>query len=531
MKTMTNDADLLRQYVEAKSETAFAELVERHLGLVYHTASRQSGGDSHLAQDIAQTVFVLLTCKAQSLLGHPSLAGWLYTTTLFKTSKALRAERRRRHWEQEAHAVSEQLEEPCPTPDWENLRPLLDGAVMKLNKPDREAVLLRYFEGRPFAEIGQRIGLSEGSAQKRVERALDRLRRLLAQRKVTSTSAALATILSSHAGLAAPPGLAGSISSFAFASAATVAVPPLSLFTIMSTTKITAGLATLVGILSILGIVSIGTGIYELRKSHLAQVELETDTQQYEAGQKHLQTLMLEAAGADATLADLQKQFARLAIDSARIASDPTKVATAEDPVKAESKTDWENFTKAFPEVRDMTTEVDQAVFERTYRKFMAEAGLTPAQIEAFESRTVELWDQGIAMSPHGFHPTTNQLPDDQLRAILGDQAFQKLQDYNRIIPANVMANKVSISTGNAGAPLSSDQEKQLAQIFAANSASFENGGSVKLDSVDWSNAAIQAQGILSPAQLKTAQGVLLDYQFSLALAQAKRVKDGAQQK
>jgi hypothetical protein len=78
---MTDDAELLRRYAAERSEEAFAELVQRHLNLVYRSALRQLGGDAHRAEDVAQSVFALLAHKAASLSGHPNLAGWLYTTT------------------------------------------------------------------------------------------------------------------------------------------------------------------------------------------------------------------------------------------------------------------------------------------------------------------------------------------------------------------------------------------------------------------------------------------------------------------
>jgi len=54
---MITDGELLRRYAETNSESAFTELVERHLALVYSAALRQVNGDAHLAQDVVQTVF------------------------------------------------------------------------------------------------------------------------------------------------------------------------------------------------------------------------------------------------------------------------------------------------------------------------------------------------------------------------------------------------------------------------------------------------------------------------------------------
>ena len=76
---MTPDPELLATFARTNSEDAFAELVRRHVSLVYSAALRQVGGDAHLAQDVAQTVFTDLARKAAALARRESLTGWLYT--------------------------------------------------------------------------------------------------------------------------------------------------------------------------------------------------------------------------------------------------------------------------------------------------------------------------------------------------------------------------------------------------------------------------------------------------------------------
>src|ERR1035438_3946722 len=87
---MSNDTELLRQYLEEQSETAFAELVREHLNLVYSAALRETRGDGALAEDISQAVFTQLARKASRLLAHPSLAGWLYTTVRYMAANLRR---------------------------------------------------------------------------------------------------------------------------------------------------------------------------------------------------------------------------------------------------------------------------------------------------------------------------------------------------------------------------------------------------------------------------------------------------------
>src|SRR4051812_23158298 len=130
---MTDDAALLRRYVEHHSEEAFAELVRRHVGLVYHAAWRRTG-QAHLAEEICQDVFVEVARNATSLSQHPSLIGWLYTTTRFVTAKRLRAESRRRAREQEAELMHDS--HPQTEPSAEQLRPVLDPLLDELSDRD-----------------------------------------------------------------------------------------------------------------------------------------------------------------------------------------------------------------------------------------------------------------------------------------------------------------------------------------------------------------------------------------------------------
>lgn len=205
------DAALLRRYAENADQAAFAELVARRLPLVYSAALRQVGGDAHLARDVAQSVFADLARKAAALAERPVLAGWLYTSACYAAAKAVRAEQRRRRREQEATAMEELTRNDEPRTDWAVLRSVIDAAMRDLNERDREAVLLRFFENRGFAEIGERLRVGENGARMRVGRALDKLHATLARRGIRSSAAALGTLLASEAVAAAPTGLATAI--------------------------------------------------------------------------------------------------------------------------------------------------------------------------------------------------------------------------------------------------------------------------------------------------------------------------------
>ncbi len=201
---MTSENELLRLYAEKQDEAAFAEFVHRHLGLVYATALRLTQGDAALAQEVAQGVFTDLARKALTLTRHPTLAGWLHTSVRFAAANSMRAESTRRVHEQEAATMTETIpdaREVC----WEQLRPLLDEAVGQLRDAERDALLLRYFEDQSHREVGAALGVTEGAAQMRVERALEKLRGYFARRGVTTSAALLASTLAARASFSPVP--------------------------------------------------------------------------------------------------------------------------------------------------------------------------------------------------------------------------------------------------------------------------------------------------------------------------------------
>jgi RNA polymerase sigma factor (sigma-70 family) len=208
---MTADPELLRRYVDEESEAAFTELVQRHVGLVYSVALRRVGGDAQLAEDVAQKVFADLARKAATLRGRPSLGGWLYASAHLASAAVVRGERRRKERETAAQLMQATLSSSDADPDWTRLRPVIDDVVVELKDDDREAIALRFFEKRSFAEIGAALRVTEEAARKRVDRALDKLRTLLAQRGITSTATVLGLALGAIGAATAPAALGGKL--------------------------------------------------------------------------------------------------------------------------------------------------------------------------------------------------------------------------------------------------------------------------------------------------------------------------------
>ena len=133
---MTDDAELIRRYADQRSEEVFAELVRRHLGLVYAAALRRLGGDAHGAADVAQGVFVKLARDAARLSGHAALTAWFYAATRNAAVDAIRANQRRAAREEEAFTMNETLLAEVRVAasaetevEWARLRPVLDAAM------------------------------------------------------------------------------------------------------------------------------------------------------------------------------------------------------------------------------------------------------------------------------------------------------------------------------------------------------------------------------------------------------------------
>ncbi len=213
----TDDLDLLQEYARRNSEEAFATLVARHINLVYSVALRQVR-DAHLAQEITQAVFIILARKAASLGSKTILPGWLCRTARYASANALTIQRRRQRREQEAHLQSV-LNESEPAA-WLQIAPLLDGAMEQLARKDHDAVVLRFFEGKSFKEIGAALGATEDAAKMRVNRALEKLRKCFTKRGVVSTTAIIAGAISANSIQAAPMLLAKSVTAVGIAKGA-----------------------------------------------------------------------------------------------------------------------------------------------------------------------------------------------------------------------------------------------------------------------------------------------------------------------
>jgi RNA polymerase sigma factor (sigma-70 family) len=271
-----SDARLLREYAEHGTERAFTEIVTRHTNLVYSAAVRQTESPD-LATEITQSVFIGLAQGARTLLprlaGNASLAGWLCRSARNISLNLRRDEFRQHSRERQAMELLDPISETAP--DWERLRPVLDEAMSELSEPDYDALVMRFFNQQDLRSIGRALGVTDDTAQKRVSRALDKLREHLSRRGINSAAAALTAVLSANAIQAAPAGLTIAISAAALAG--TVISTP----TLIATTKTIAMTTIQKALVTITTAVAIGTGIYEARQNSTLRGQVQTLQEQF----------------------------------------------------------------------------------------------------------------------------------------------------------------------------------------------------------------------------------------------------------
>jgi RNA polymerase sigma factor (sigma-70 family) len=208
-----SDIDLLDSYANSRSEEAFQELVTRHVDFIFSAAMRQLR-NSQLAEEATQAAFIALAGKAGRLQRRTVITGWLYHAVHFAALNLQRSEARRKHWEKEAATMSnpgDSTESELADTFKETALPHVDNALAELIEKDRTALLLRFLQQKSFRDVGDTMGTSEEAAKKRVSRALEKLRSLLARRGVVVPAAALAIGLSQLPAFAAPAALRASL--------------------------------------------------------------------------------------------------------------------------------------------------------------------------------------------------------------------------------------------------------------------------------------------------------------------------------
>ncbi|MGC4071186.1 MAG: sigma-70 family RNA polymerase sigma factor [Nibricoccus sp.] len=487
------DAVLLRRYLDDGDEAAFAEIVRRYLGLVYHAALRQVGGDAHAAEEIAQAVFTLVARKASSLVTHETLAGWLHTTTRYTAHCHRRRENRRTRREEEARIMHEDIATETNPAGWEHLRPLIDTVLAELNAADRDAILLRFFTGLPFAEIGARLKVSENGARMRVDRALEKLHALLARRGVASTATALGVVLTTQAMASAPAGLAASVTGVALSGATT------------SSALVTAGIfvmKTKTIILSSVALLAVGVAIFQFKQAQDAEILLAVANKDRDALRERLQPATVQIRGVSAEAAGLQP---------AAKPGQNLQPASVASPSR----------TSLPPQIVKISANYQARVesLDSQYGPLYRRLGLNAGQSEKFKAilvenaRRNEELTKAVVMQGDKIDPAKQRAIDDQtnaeliaaVRAEFGDSAVQAMDQHERTLPFRGLLDELAKSLFYTETPLTAAQTDQL--LDAVVKYEQTTNGKVNFDWMvqpDLYGAMLtQSSGILSAPQIE----------------------------
>jgi RNA polymerase sigma factor (sigma-70 family) len=305
-----NDLELLRQFARDQAQDAFTELVRRQVNLVYSAALRQVRSPQ-LAEEVAQSVFADLARNAAKLvqavdsISNPlNLTAWIYAVTRRTAVDVIRKESRRQRREQVATHLNAMNTAEA---DWKHIEPLLDEAMAALDATDRTVVLLRFFENKSLRDVGRELGVSDDAAQKRVSRAVDRLREILARDGVTAGAGALAVVISANAVQAAPVGLAVTISAAALAGTAATTS------TLIAATTKTIAMTTLQKITVTAALTAVvGVGVYEARQAAQLRDQVQTLQQQQAPLVEQILRLQTERDKATNRLAGLLTENSQL---------------------------------------------------------------------------------------------------------------------------------------------------------------------------------------------------------------------------
>lgn len=483
---MEADVELLHAYAETRNEEAFTVLVRRNVDLVYSAALRQVGHDSHLAEDVTQSVFTDLARKAALLSSRETIAGWLYTSTHFAASKVVRAERRRRVREQVSHIMQELTSDSSAAVDWRQLDPIIDSVMLELNEKDREAVVLRFFAGRSFTEIGTALQLPPDTARKRVERALDKLHGLLARRGVRSTSGALALAISNHAIAAAPPGLAAAVSGAVLTGTA-----------VSFTTAVVAQLAFMSKLplaiaAAAIAILSVTLVVQQTRKSAVHQEVVLLRTQH---AKMSADIATARKRGVEATAASISASTALGWQENVISPSEITARWGSKEQIRAGLDSSYAPLfrrLKLRPEgteaLKDLLAErVRIASFEVS--DFLISAGAAAAEISLAERKEIET-------------VATREI-DGRIRALLGEADFEYFRTFERTLQLRAPFLAVADQLKLSAEPLRDDQIEQLVSWTAAEFAGRDGALDVHMSSIVSEDLLARAQAILSPLQLE----------------------------
>ncbi len=528
------DSQLLQAYAKTRSEEAFVELVRRHVDFVYSIA-RRTVCDSHLAEDVTQGAFLALAKNAGQLANHPVLAGWLHRTTQNIASQTVRTDIRRRVREQEAAAMNE-LSSSVPDAPWERIAPQLDEALGELDETDRDALLLRYFKQQSAQEMAQTLGISDEAAQKRVSRAVQRLRDFFSKRNVTIGASGLTVLISANAIQAAPVGLASAITATVLSGTAVYTSTFIAVTkTIGMTTIQKTIIATTLAVLA-------GAGIYEARqnfqlhKQNLAlqqqQAPLTEQMAQLRAENNHLSNLIAQTKD-EKSLSQAQiNELMKLRGQSGQARTALQELAKLKSNAQ-QNGTIPASFTNAMAHGIATAEQFKKKAAHEKLARMREKLNLTEGQAQAIGDtmiKNIELHSQqtlnvmqGKQTSPQDLPSTQNE--EEAIKALLSPGQLAAYPDFKQ---AETVLSAENITQGEMSQMEFSkeQQDKVHSALYQLNLDSFTSGPTATRDAfaqasatgnyADFINAQAEIQKQTLETKLKALDGILTPEQLKI---------------
>jgi RNA polymerase sigma factor (sigma-70 family) len=402
-----------------------------------------------LAEEVSQFVFIQLAKNAAALKPDTILTAWLFQVTYHAAVDVVRREGRRQAREQIACEMSTLMDDNSV--DWTQIEPHLDQAVQSLDETDRAAILLRFFENKSLREVGETLGASEDAAQKRVSRALERLREYFVKNKLAASAGGLASVISAHAVQAAPAGLSPVIATGSLATAG------FSASSLLTTTKIIA-MTTFQKIAA--GVVIVGAAVTIAVQHHqVAQLRHEAE-QATQAGARantlaaQVQQLQQDRDSASNELASIKEENAGLKNRPNEVLKLRGEVGTLRDQKAQLGGTAAISKLTATPEVRQLMHDQQKAGMGMIYKQLTDQLKLKPDQTEKFNNLLADHVMQDVDYITTALHDKTpvdqasqafasdNAAIEQEIQDSFGADAAAQYKDYNKNLLANLSSQQ-----------------------------------------------------------------------------------------
>jgi RNA polymerase sigma factor (sigma-70 family) len=484
-----SDLELLKQYARDEVEGAFAEIVRRHVNLVYSAALRQVRSPQ-LAEEVAQSVFTDLARNAKRLAADTILTAWLYQVTRRTAIDVVRRESRRQLREQIATEMNLMN---ATAEDWTQIEPLLDEAMEALDATDRTAVLLRYFEKQSFREVGERLGTTDDAAQKRVSRAVERLREFFSKRGVAVGASGLAAVISANAVQAAPAGLALTIST-----ASTIGATSAVAATTATVTKVIAMTTLQKSLIATAIVVAAGAGIYEARQASQLQhanevleekradLALQVESLQRER-EEASNRLALASAGTELKPEKNSPELLKLRGKVGMLQQTLSSISATNTPKSGIAK------MMSDPAMREYIHQYQAKMIQERYEPLFKELKLTPENREKFTQLIGDIWAKGTDAASGGGEANVENVQEavekanKEMQSMLGEAGFARYNEFNMEMPARTTVKLLDGRLGDNR--LTDDQTAQLIGVVMKEPFELTHG-----ISGDWDKAYMGSQ-------------------------------------